>query len=271
MSKHTDQASLSTRTAGSVLAILSYAIPPVVALSIWQYAVWRAPQLTFIFGSPTGVLSALIEDCGDGELWNHLLLTALEALSGLSLGVISGCSCALVLWRIPRLARMVRPYLIAAGSVPIFAIAPMLIMWFGTGFTAKVMMSGIAVFFVALTRCYESACECSDRYDALLILLQVPYRAFIAKIVIPGMLRSTASNLKMCISVSILGAFIGEFVSSTAGLGHYILTASSLYDTPRAILGLILLSTLALSANLAVVLLEYGAPRYFLQKERTFH
>jgi NitT/TauT family transport system permease protein len=167
------------------------------------------------------------------------------------------------LWTNETVARIARPYIVIVGSIPIFAIAPMLIIWFGTDLLSKVVMSAFSVFFVALAQTYDGALFCAREYSQYAETLQAPRLRVVTKVIIPGALRWVAAGFKISIGLALVGAFIGEFVSSQVGLGHYILTAGSLYDMPRVIFGVLLLSLLALALTALVWCIERWQPQLF--------
>jgi NitT/TauT family transport system permease protein len=133
------------------------------------------------------------------------------------------------------------------GASPIFALAPMTILWFGIGLLSKIVMAGFAVFFVSLVQAHEGATATAKNYLGFAQSLGAPTPRIIAKIIVPGAIDWVMTGYKMNVGSALVGAFIGEFVSSEAGLGHYILTASALYDVPRVLFGLTLISLLALA------------------------
>jgi NitT/TauT family transport system permease protein len=192
-------------------------------------------------------------------------VTGYEALLGLLAGSIVGSALGLLLWANELIARLARPYIVLLGSIPIFAIAPMLIIWFGTGLLSKVIMSAFSVFFVALGQAYDGARFCSSEYSQYATTLGVPRLRVLYKVVVPGALRWVAAGFKISIGLALVGAFIGEFVSSEAGLGHYILTAGSLYDMPRVLFGVALLSLLALGLTSVVWAVERWRPYLFVR------
>jgi NitT/TauT family transport system permease protein len=237
--------------------------PGVLFLALWHLVVSNNPRLQFLFASPHLVAQVAFSDGAGSAIWIDILTTASEAILGLLVGSILGCLLGLALWTNEGVARIARPYIVILGSIPIFAIAPMLIIWFGTDLLSKVVMSAFSVFFVALAQTYDGARFCAKEYSHYARTLRAPRSAVVMKIIIPGALRWVAAGFKISIGLALVGAFIGEFVSSQVGLGHYILTAGSLYDMPRVIFGVLLLSLLALSLTALVWGLERWQPQLF--------
>jgi NitT/TauT family transport system permease protein len=243
------------------LTAIALALSPLVmACCLWELSVFQNPTRQFLFGSPSAVMRVAVTDLSSAPLWNDVLITSLEASLGLATGTMLGTLSGLLLWSIPPLSRILRPYLVLISTIPIFAIAPMLTIWFGTGLTAKVAMAAFATFFVSLAHALDGASQASRMYSSYARSLGSKRSVLIKKIVLPGASHWVLAGIKINIGLALVGAFIGEFVSSEAGLGHYILKAGSLYDTPRVLLGVTLCSCLALLATtLSHCLVAWGS------------
>ena len=237
--------------------------PGLVFIALWQWIVSGDSRLEFLFASPAAVVQVAVSELSGSALWLDMVTTASEAILGLLVGSALGCVLGLALWTNDMVARIARPYIVILGSIPIFAIAPMLIIWFGTDLLSKVVMSAFSVFFVALAQTYDGARYCAQEYSHYAKTLRAPRFVVVVKIIVPGALRWVAAGFKISIGLALVGAFIREFVSSQAGLGHYILTAGSLYDMPRVIVGVLLLSLLALALTAIVWCVERWQPQLF--------
>lgn len=248
-----------------VSRVLLALAPGVIFLALWEFLVSGQQRLEFLFASPSLIGGIALEELRSGAIWRDLSVTAYEAVLGLLVGSVVGSGLGLLLWTNESVARLARPYIVLLGSIPIFAIAPMLIIWFGTGLLSKVIMSAFSVFFVALGQAYDGARFCASEYSQYANTLGVSRLMLLRKLVVPGALRWVAAGFKISIGLALVGAFIGEFVSSEAGLGHYILTAGSLYDMPRVLLGVALLSLLALGLTWVVWLVERWRPYLFVR------
>ncbi len=240
-------------------------MPGLLVLLLWEFVSRHDSRLEFLFASPSSIIAVAAVDLASVELWQDIALTATEALLGLVCGALVGTVSGLLLWTNETLARVARPYVVLLGAVPIFAIAPMLIIWFGTGLLSKVVMAAFSVFFVSLAQAYDGARFCSQEYALYATALRVPRLRFVGKIVVPGALRWVIAGLKISVGLALVGAFIGEFVSSQAGLGHYITRAGTLYDMPRVLFGVFLVSTMALIMTGFVWGIERIKPELFVR------
>lgn len=236
--------------------IIVVALPGVLALLVWQLAASMSDRTSFLFGSPVKVGGAIINGMFGGRLLEHTGVTAAETI----LGLILGCGCGTVLGLLlscsEATARVSRPYVIALGSIPVFAIAPMTIIWFGTGFWAKVIIAGLSTLFVATVQAYEGARNVdADLLELMRSLGSTRWRTF-RKIVAPSALVWVLASYRINVGFALLGAFVGEFIASTRGLGHYILQGSSLYDVPQVLAGITMMIIIALALTQAVAIGE---------------
>ncbi len=129
----------------------------VILLGLWQWGTRGASVNAFLFGSPSAVASNLAAMVGDGSLWTDARVTGLETLGGFVLGNVLGTALGLSLWFSRFASRVVQPFVLALGSIPIVALAPIAIIWFGTGFASKLAMATLSVIVVALVIAYKGA------------------------------------------------------------------------------------------------------------------
>lgn len=227
-------------------------VPGVILLILWEMVARQDKTILFLFSSPSQVISLLVEELQNKTMWNNIWVTFEEATLGLILGTVLGTFIGLLIWANETLRKILEPYLLILGAIPIFALAPMLIIWFGIGLSSKVFMAAFSVFLVALSQSYEGTQNASKKYTLFAESLGCSRIQMMYKIILPGSLQWVLSGIKMNIGLALLGAFIGEFVSSTAGLGFYILKAGSLFNTSGVLVGIILLTCLSFVMNVVL-------------------
>lgn len=243
-------------------------VPAVILLLIWEICALNDKNVMFLFSSPSSILKLLWEEIQTKQMWHNIALTSQEAVIGLILGTTLGTLVGFIIWINETVRKMLQPYLLILGALPIFALAPMLIIWLGIGLKSKIFMAAFGVFLLALAQSFEGAKYADKRYTTFTQSLGVSRWKVMYKILLPGSLQWVMAGIKMNIGQSILGAFIGEFVSSTAGLGFYILKAGSLFNTTGVFVGLMLLTLLSLVLNIILVLSKkYFCPWLFLSKK----
>lgn len=236
--------------------LLIQLVPLAIVLVAWELAARASQRFGFLFGSPTHVGETFMTDLTTGSLRGDFAVTLSEAALGLLIGSIIGSAVGLLLWLSPALAGVARPYIAAIASIPAFAIAPMTIFWFGTGWSSKVALSSLATVFVAVVQAYEGA----RRSDSDLIAVVgafggTRWQAF-RFVVMPGTVAWVVVSCRLNVGFAILGAFVGEVIVSSRGLGHYIMRASGLYDVPRVLVGVVGLMVMSGMLLVAVRVLE---------------
>jgi NitT/TauT family transport system permease protein len=231
-------------------------LPLTLFILVWQFTVGGDDRLTFFFGTPLKIADYLIKRTFDGSLPVDFGITFAEAAIGFIIGNIIGTAIGLSLWYSRTTFQIARPYIVALGSAPIFAFAPILIMWFGTGMFSKIAIAALSTVFIALLQAYTGADEVSNDYIRLMKTFGASKSQTFRKIIAPSSIVWVMSAFKMNVGFAILGAFIGEFLSSNRGLGHLILVASGLFDISLMLTGILMLVVIALILTWCVNRLE---------------
>jgi len=231
-------------------------IPLVVFLAIWELATMNSPRSTFLFSRPSKVISTLIENISNGELIYHFGITAFEAFAGLFLGVLIGSTIGFLLLYFPKVSKISKYYVVALSSIPIFAIAPMMIIWFGTGIGMKVAMAFFSTVFFAVFQSYQGGQNVNKRDADFFTLNGASDKQRFWKLTFPSSIDWLIQSLKLNSGMAVLGAFIGEFISSESGLGFIIIKASSLYNVSYVLAATICIIILTLIFNFGATLIE---------------
>jgi NitT/TauT family transport system permease protein len=227
-----------------------------VFLGFWTYMTENNKQAAFMFGSPSAIAGFLQQMIKDGSLWRDSYVTGLETLLGFLVGNFVGTIIGLSLWYSRFVSRVVEPFVIALGSIPIIALAPIIIIWFGTGLISKVAMSTLSVVIVALVTSYKGAVGVdTDQINLMRTLGASKFQIF-RKLVVPASLIDIFAGLKLTVGFALIGAIVGEFMSSSEGLGHAIFKAGSLYIIPKVFAALVATIALALILTFVVGRIE---------------
>jgi NitT/TauT family transport system permease protein len=242
---------------GSAIAILATQLAILVLfLAFWEHATSGNSALGFMFGSPSAIAGFLGQMVRDGSLWRDSYVTGLETLLGFFVGNLVGTLIGLSLWYSRFVSRVVEPFIIALGSIPIIALAPIIIIWFGTGLISKVAMSTLSVVIVALVTSYKGAVGVDPDQINLLRTLGASKFQLFRKLVVPASLTDIFAGLKLTVGFALIGAIVGEFMSSSEGLGHAIFKAGSLYVIPKVFAALVVTIALALMLTFIVGKIE---------------
>lgn len=234
------------------LALLSLA----AFLVLWQGMVWLGGYPPFILPPPGAVANRLGRLVTSGTLWLHTKVTLKEILAGLGLGTLVATLLGYGLAHSPVAERLLAPYIIASQSVPTVAIAPLLVIWFGTGILSKVLVCALIVFFPILVNTIVGVRSVGQDLHGLMRTLEANRWQMIWLLEIPAALPTLLGGLKVGATLAVIGAVVGEFVASNEGLGYLLKQGQQLYDTPLVFVGMGTLVVLAQALYGAVALAE---------------
>ncbi len=175
---------------------------------------------------------------------------------GLLLGVCAASLLGYRLARSVRLERLLSPYIVASQSIPIVAIAPLLVIWFGPGLTSKVLICALIVFFPVLINTIVGMRSVPDDLRDLMRSLGATRWQTFRLLEVHAALPVLLGGLRIGATLAVIGAVVGEFMASDRGLGFLINVARGLYDTSLVFVAVFTLVLMALSLYGLVVLLE---------------
>jgi NitT/TauT family transport system permease protein len=224
---------------------------------LWEVAVRVLALPSFLIPAPSLVVADILEF--PGWFASQAAQTAFVTLAGFVAAAVLGVAFAVLIVESPTLDRLLFPLFVALNSVPKVAMAPLFIIWFGTGAAPKIAITFlIAVFAVVIDAALGLRSVPPDVLD-LARALRAPRWKILLRIRLFAALPSIFAGLKVAMSLSLVGAIVGEFVSSQSGLGHVILTAQGQFDTPRVFAALAILSLLGVVLIGGVDVLERRA------------
>lgn len=217
-----------------------------LALLIWELVVrlWRIPA--FMLPSPGLVGKRLLQVLGDGSLLYHTLFTLLEVLAGMAIGVIAATTLGYLLAKSSFVERLLSPYIVASQSVPVVAIAPLLVIWFGPGLLSKVLVCALIVFFPVLINTMVGLRSVPDDLRDLLRSLRATGWQTFVNLEVPAAMPVFLAGLRVGATLAVIGAVVGEFVGADRGLGYLINRARGQYDTALVFVSVLTLVLLAL-------------------------
>lgn len=218
-------------------------------VSSWEFVGRSSKTAFFLVGSPTAIAMEFKRLLLSGDLVWHFVMTGSEAVVGLAFGTLVGGCAGLMLWYSEATALIARPFIIGLGTLPVFAFAPLMIVWFGIGWWMKVALAGFSTVFVAFNQSYRGATLVSMEHVEMLRGMNASRHQVFFKVIVPGSLDWVLSSMRLNVGFGLLGAFIGEFIAADRGLGYLILRAGGLYNIPRAFAAAIGITVLALSLD----------------------
>jgi NitT/TauT family transport system permease protein len=234
------------------------AIPAVVIVfvGLWQTIIWLGEYPTFILPSPVDVAKSFGVNIANGTLWRHAQATLVEIFAGLTVGLTLATTLGYVLAKNRLLNRLLSPYIVASQSVPVVAIAPLLVIWFGPGRLSKVLICALIVFFPVLINAVVGLHSVDEGLYDLMRSLKANRWQLFWMLEAPAALPVLLGGLKISVTLSVIGAVVGEFVSSSEGLGFLINQARGLFNTSLVFVTILTLVAIALALYGGVSLLE---------------
>lgn len=227
-----------------------------LAILFWQLLVEFRGYAPYILPPPGQVGARFVQALLDGTLLRHGWVTLSEVLAGLALGVSTATTLGYLLAKSPPMERFLSPYIVASQSVPIVAIAPLLVIWFGTGLYSKVLICALIVFFPVLINTVVGMRSVPENLRELMRSLQASRWQTFTMLEVPASLPVFLGGLRIGATLSVIGAVVGEFVGSDRGLGFLISVARGLYDTSLVFVAVFTLILMAMSLYGLVLLLE---------------
>ena len=251
----------------TVQQLRSMIIIPSILLALlgWQLLVTLGHFPAFILPSPLQVWNKAVSVIADGTLLRNTSVTLLEVLSGLTAGSLLATLLGYWLAKYPLLEELLSPYLVAYQAIPVVALAPLLIIWFGSGIFSKILISALIVFFPVLINTVVGLRAVPKNLRDLLKSLHANRWQTLIYLEFPSAMPVILGGLRVGATLSVIGAVVGEFVGSNRGLGYLINVGRGQYDTALVFVAVFTLVFMALSLYGAVVLLE----RIFLSWRKT--
>ena len=226
-------------------------------IGVWQLIYRAEIYPPFLLPAPAEVGTKLLAIIQDGRLWTHTVTTLKAVLLGLGVGGSAALILGYLIARSPLLEQLVAPYLVALQAVPIVAIAPLLVIWFGPDLTSKVVICALIVFFPMLVNTIVGVRSVPPELHDLMRVMESSRWQTLRHLEAPAALPVVLGGLKVSVTLSVIGAVVGEFVSARAGLGYLVNSSRSVFDTPLMIAAVLCLAALALTLYGLVVLLEH--------------
>lgn len=227
-----------------------------LVIALWASITIIGNYPTFILPDPLTVFGEIIEIAGTGLLWYHAQATLIEIMGGLALGLTTATVLGYLLAKSPLLERLAGPYIVASQSIPSIAIAPLLIIWFGSGKFSKVLICALVVFFPVLVNTIVGIRSVDEGLQTVMRALRASRWQTFTMLEIPAAMPVLLGGLKIGVTLSVIGAVVGEFVGADRGLGFLINLSKALFDTPLMFAALIVLASISLVLYLIVSGLE---------------
>ena len=223
-------------------------------LLLWQAAVSLTGVPRWLLPAPTDVAVALVED--RRLLAENAVVTLWEVLIGFVIAVMAGVGCGILITRFPLVDRALYPLIIASQTVPVPAIAPLLLVWFGYGLLPKVLVTALVGFFPLVVNTVEGVRGTDREVVNLLRAFGAPPGRVFRLAEFPSALPSIFAGARIAVAICVIGAVFGELVGAKAGLGYLLTRSIAQFETPRMVAAIFLLAVMGASLFAIVGLVE---------------
>ncbi|CAM3664594.1 ABC transporter permease [Paracoccus yeei] len=243
-----------------LLLLLQVAVA-VVAILLWHLftttsLVGDPSRMQFFFSTPGAVARQIWAWFADGSIWYHLWITLTEAVLAFVIGALAAVVLGFWFARRPRLAAVFDPYVKGANALPRVVLAPIFTLWFGLGIWSKVALGFTLVFFIVFFNVYQGVREVNRTVLENARMLGMSERQLLRHVYLPSALSWVFSSLHTSIGFAVVGAVVGEYLGSAAGLGYLIAQAEGMFDIAGVFAGMFVLSAFVLLIDGLVTVIE---------------
>jgi len=241
--------------------LLCQLLVAVVGLALWHVFTTvpifgRVLLPPFFFSNPVDVASQIVDWFVRGTIWKHLLITLLESALAFTIGSVAGVLVGFWFARQPRIAAIFDPYVKMANALPRVVLAPIFTLWLGLGIWSKVALGVTLVFFIVFFNVYQGVKEVSPTVLANGRMLGMSERQLTRHVYWPSALSWMFSSLHTAVGFAVVGAVVGEYLGSAAGLGYLIQQAEGIFDVAAVFAGMFVLSAFVILIDLLVTVVE---------------
>ena len=238
-------------------AILTFA----VLIVVWELCVWFLEIQRWLLPPPTIIFQELIDSIG--LLTRHAGITVVEIIMGFAVSLMIGVALASgIVWS-RAMERSVYPIIIASQTIPIFTLAPLLIIWVGTDIMSKVIVVVLFTFFPLVVSLVTGLRSVDSESVDMFRTLGATNAQIFRKLMIPTALPNFFAGMKVAAVVSVIGAVIGEWVGASGGLGWLMMLSGPQFQTARVFAAIVVLSVVAISLFAVIVAIEKWSLRKY--------
>ncbi len=233
----------------------------VIAIGLWHVlssyeifgTVWLPP---FFFSKPLDVATQVAKWFATGSIWRHLWVTLEESIYAFILGSVGGVLIGFWFARKPTVAAVFDPYVKMANALPRVVLAPIFTLWLGLGIWSKVALGVTLVFFIVFFNVYQGVKEVSQTVLSNARMLGMNERQLMRHVYWPSALSWMFSSLHTSVGFAVVGAVVGEYLGSAAGLGYLIQQAEGVFDVAGVFAGMFVLAAFVIVIDSGVSVVE---------------
>ena len=229
---------------------------------LWEFGAKVGLLDEFLFSSPSSIFKLLVRYIETNEIWRHLFISILETIMGIIFGTFIGIVIAIILWASKFLSKLLEPFLVLLNALPKTALAPIMIIWAGTGITGIVVVSISILIVVTIISTYNYFINVDEEQVKMLHSFGATNKEIFTKLIFPSNLVNIINVVKINIGLAWVGVIVGELLVSRAGLGYLIMYGGQVFRLDLVMMGVVVLCIIAYLMYATVNLIE----KYLLKK-----
>lgn len=214
-------------------------------LLLWEFLSSKEIINSFLFSSPSAIFRLLKQYIVSGELYKHIYISVYETILGLIIGTSLGIIIAIILWWSKTLAKIMDPFLVVLNALPKTALAPIFIIWAGTGVKGIVVVAVSISLILTILSAYNYFNSIEDEKIKMLKSFGANKWQILYKLVIPANMVNLVNVIKINIGMSWVGVIMGEFIVSRAGIGYLVVYGSQIFKLDLVMMGVLVLAIIA--------------------------
>lgn len=203
----------------------------IVILIIWEAIVRIKGISQIILPTPSDIAVNLVQHFQSGYFYPHIIATSIEVFGGFFAGSLLGIGLGFIVSQSKTAQEILHPYIIASQAMPKLALAPLLVLWFGFGYTPKILIVALVCFFPLFENTVTGLSNVSRDKLMLFSSLRATSFQILLKVRLPGALPYIFSGLRVAVILSVVGAVVSEFIGANKGLGALIIVSQGMMDT----------------------------------------
>jgi len=228
----------------------------VVFFALWELFASIGVIDSFFVSSPSKIIKTLISLFSSGEIWGHIGITLYETMFGFILATLGGTLIAVLLWWSDKLRRILDPYIVVLNSLPKIALGPILILWIGSGTKSIIAMCVLICIILTIINMLNAFISCDKNKINLMKSMHANKFQIFWKLVLPNSIPQFIAVLKINVGMSWVGSIMGEYISSSSGLGYLIVYGGQILKMDLVMTSILILCLLAGGMYFLVCMLE---------------
>lgn len=231
-------------------------------LTLWEVSSNLGWIDAFFFSSPSAITGLFLDMCKDFEILRHIGVTLLETFISFFAVTIFSIVSAVLLICLPQVSKILEPFLVILNSLPKSALAPLIIVWLGTGIKTIIIAGMSVAIFGSIINMYTGFTQVEEEKIKLIYTLGGTKKDTLFKVILPSSIPIIVSNMKVNIGLALVGVIIGEFLAARQGLGYLIIYGSQVFQLDLLIMSIIILCIIAMGLYQIIHIIEKYMLRY---------